>query len=184
MTVRDLNEFIEGLAHEARARGSIWFGELEGHGPVSCAVDERRSWFQYLRVNPASGEAQIRYYLEFATDTGRRFALDGLKYMQKDWPAGADAAREVIEDYTTLYARVYELGGQEPRQAGAAYLKFRTFEDLAAAGSLIEFLRSFQVTGTDDPLLQTQGLLRFLAFTAQFVEHEYEPLTPAGGSSG
>ena len=101
--------------------------------------------------------------------------------MQKDRHAGADTAREVIADYTTLYGRVYGLEGEERRQAGAAYLKFRTFEDLAAAGNLIDFLRSFQVTGTDDPLLRTQGLLRFLAFTAQFVQHEYELVSAAGG---
>jgi hypothetical protein len=100
---------------------------------VTCAADERRSWLQYL-------QAEIRYYLEFATDTGGRYALEGRK------------------DHATLYGRVYELGGREPRQTGAAYLKVRTFED---------FLRSFQVTGTEDPLLRTQGLLRFLAFTAQ-----------------
>jgi len=181
MTVRDLNEFIEGPAHEARARGSIRFGDLDGRGPVTCAVDEQRSWFQYLSVNRETGEAEIRYCLEFTTDTGARYALDGRKYMQKDRHAGADTAREVIADYTTLYGRVYGLEGEERRQAGAAYLKFRTFEDLAAAGNLIDFLRSFQVTGTDDPLLRTQGLLRFLAFTAQFVQHEYELVSAAGG---
>jgi hypothetical protein len=35
---------------------------------------------------------------------------------------------------------------------------------------------SFQVTGTDDPLMQFQARMRFLAFTAQFVQREYDPL--------
>ena len=144
-------------------------------------VDEVRSRFRYLTVNPGTGEAEMQYYLEFATDDGKRFALDGRKHMRKDHSAGADAAREVIDDYTTLYGRLYELNGEDRQQAGVAYLKFQTFEDLAAAGNLIDFLRSFQVTGTDDPLLRMQGLLRFLAFTAQFVQHEYDPLAPPIG---
>jgi len=57
-----------------------------------------------------------------------------------------------------------------------AYLKFRTFEDLAATGSLAAFLTSFQVTGTGDPTMQFQARMRFLAFTAQFVQREYDPL--------
>ena len=179
MTVRDLNEFIEGRAHEARAKGDIRFGGFDGHGPAAYEVDEKRSWFNYLTVNPQSGEAEMRYYLQFATGTGKRFLFDGRKYMQKDRPAGQDAAREVLDDYTTLYARVYDVNAQEPKQVGTAYLKFRTFEDIAAAGSLLNFLASFQVTGTDDPLLRSQGLLRFLAFTAQFIEQEYDPLAPA-----
>jgi hypothetical protein len=55
-------------------------------------------------------------------------------------------------------------------------LKFKTFEDLAAVGNLVGFLASFQVTGTSDPLLQMQARMRFLAFTAQFVQLEYDPL--------
>jgi len=179
MTVRDLNEFIEASAHEAGARGSIQFGNFDGRGPVSFALDERKSYFRYLSVNPETREAEMQYYLEFTTDAGSRFALDGRKYMQKNRPAGSDAAREVIDDYTTLFGQVYEFAGEERRQKGSAYLKFRTFEDLAAAGSLLDFVRSFQVTGTDDPLLRTQGLLRFLAFTAQFIQHEYDPLALA-----
>lgn len=184
LAVGDLNEFIELPAHEARASGVIRFGDFQGSGPVSFTVDGRRSWFRYLTVNPETREAELQYYLEFLTPDGRRLLLDGRKYMQKDWPAGADAAQEVLQDYTTLYGKVYELLGQDRRQVGAAWLKFRTFEDWAAVSNLTEFLRSFQVTGTADPWLRAQAWLRFLAFTAQFVEHEYElgtvarPATP------
>jgi hypothetical protein len=55
-------------------------------------------------------------------------------------------------------------------------LKFHTFEDLAAVSNFAGFLASFQVTGTGDPLIQLQARLRFLAFTGQFVEREYDPL--------
>ena len=184
MTVRDLNDFIESQGHEARPAGTIRFARFGAQAPVSRPVDEARSRFSYLVVNPRTGEAEMQYYLEFATDDGKKFVLDAHKYMRKDRAAGAGAALEVIEDYTTLYGRLYALNGEERQQVGAAYLKFRTFEDLAAAGSLIDFLRSFQVTGTDDPVLRTQGLLRFFAFTAQFVQHEYDPLAPPTGVPG
>ncbi len=180
MEVADLNEFIEGPVHEARTRGTIHFGQLNNH-EITCAIDLEGSWFRYLVVNPVSQEAELQYRLLFATDDGKRFMLDGRKLMQKDRPAGPRAVQEVIDDYTTLFAGVYEQDDTEWRQIGAAYLKFRTFEDLAAAGNLLDFIRSFQVTGTTDPLLRTQGLLRFLAFTARFIQHEYDPLAPIGG---
>ena len=84
---------------------------------------------------------------------------------------------DVLQDYTTLYAHIYERkDGQVDTQVGLGYLKFRTFEDLAAVGNLVGFLASFQVTGTNDPLLQLQARMRFIAFTAQFVQVEYDPL--------
>jgi hypothetical protein len=61
---------------------------------------------------------------------------------------------------------------------GLAYLKFRTFEDIAAVGNLAGFLGSFQITGTTDPILQLRARMRFLAFTGQFVQREYDPLSP------
>jgi hypothetical protein len=42
-------------------------------------------------------------------------------------------------------------------------------------------MSSFQVSGTNDPLLQVQARMRFLAFTAQFVQLEYDPLAPPIG---
>jgi hypothetical protein len=47
-------------------------------------------------------------------------------------------------------------------------------------GSLADFLISFQVTGTSDPVIQLQARMRFIAFTAQFVQREYDPLTFGG----
>ena len=92
-------------------------------------------------------------------------------------PPGCGASREILQDYTTLYCHVYEqMAGGALRETGTAYLKFRTFEDLAAAGSLAAFLTSFQITGTNDPMIQLQARMRFIAFTAQFVEREYDPL--------
>jgi hypothetical protein len=49
-------------------------------------------------------------------------------------------------------------------------------EDLAATANLAGFLASFQITGTGEAVLQFQARMRFLAFTGQFVERQYDPL--------
>jgi hypothetical protein len=121
----------------------------------------------------------MRYHIEFRLDNGREFTFEGRKYMQKDEASGLRRVREVLNDYTTLFCHVYERQGDKiTKEVGTAYLKFRTFENLAATGNLIEFLRSFKVTGSADPLLQMQAQMRFIAFTGQFVQHEYDPLAP------
>jgi cholesterol oxidase len=176
MIIRDVNEFIDGSAHEASIKGTMTFGAFEGLGQATFAIDESASRFNYLRVNPATGEGEMRYHIEFATTDGRRFTFDGTKYMQKDGGAGFAGIAELLQDYTTLYCRVHEITAAGPRATGMAYLKFRTFQDLAAVGSLAAFLTSFQVTGTGDPVMQFQARMRFIAFTAQFVQREYDPL--------
>jgi cholesterol oxidase len=181
MTVHDLNEFIEGTAHEARPSGTLRFGRFEASTPAIFAVDAEASAFNYLRVNAATGEAEMRYHLAFQTTDERRFVFDGRKYMDKDQARPRQAIAELLEDYTTLYVSVSRRtsgGGGEDEEVGTAYLKFRTFEDLMAVRDLAGFLRSFRVTGTDDPMLQFQAQMRFLAFTAQFVQREYDPLSP------
>ncbi|HEX8091801.1 MAG TPA: hypothetical protein VF762_23310, partial [Blastocatellia bacterium] len=179
MVIKDLNEFVDGLEHEAQMRGTISFSRLQGAGPVMCTINEAHSRFNYLRVNEQTGEAQMRYHVEFRTDNGREFTFEGLKYMQKDEGGGLRGAREVLNDYTSLFCHVYERQGDKiVKEVGTALLKFRTFEDLAATGNLVEFLRSFKITGTGDPLLQAQAQMRFMAFTAQFVQQEYDPLAP------
>jgi hypothetical protein len=179
MVVRDLNEFIEGTEHETTIKGTLSCDGFQGAGPVTYILDERRSLFNYLRVNQATGEAEMRYHLVFGTADGKNYVFEGRKYMQKDEGGGLRGPREVLQDYTTLFCHVYEIKADDTQtEVGIAYLKFRTFEDLAAVGSMTDFLRSFHVTGTDNPLLQLQGQLRFMAFTAQFVLLEYDPLAP------
>jgi hypothetical protein len=179
MTVRDLNEFIEGAEHEASLSGTITFERLAGRGPLTLPVDATNSRFHYLRVNPESGEAEMVYHLEFRTDDGREYTLEGHKFMSKGEGGGFRGLREVLDDYTSLFCRVFEREKREQRgQIGTAFLKFRTFEDIFAVGNLAGFLRSFRVTGTDNPVLQAQGQMRFLAFTARFVQTEYDPLSP------
>jgi hypothetical protein len=90
--------------------------------------------------------------------------------------------QEVLADYTTLFCHVYEEMPQGRRELGTAHLRFKTFEDAAAIRNLAGFLRSFKVTGTDNPLLQLQAQMRFLAFTGQFVQQEYDPVSLDIGS--
>ncbi|HUY12782.1 MAG TPA: GMC family oxidoreductase [Terriglobia bacterium] len=183
MTVRDLNEFIDGPEHEASISGTISFDQFQGQAPAIFTVDPVNSRFNYLRVNPATGEAEMRYHMEFRSDKGRQFVFEGRKYMQKDAGGGPQGLREILEDYTTLYVHIDESQADGTRNpVGLGTMKFRTFEDIAATGNLAGFLASFKVTGTSDPVLQLQGQMRFLAFTAQFVQREYDPLSPDIGS--
>ena len=176
MIAADLNDFIDGAEHEARMEGSIRFSQFAGIANATFPIDRQRSYFNYLRVNPETGEAEMRYHIEFTSNDGKRFLLEGRKYMQKDEAIGVRGPQEVLDDYTTLYSHVYELTGAGSNELGTAYLKFRTFEDLRAVGNLTGFVAGFRVTGTNDLAMQTMARLRFLAFTAQFVQHEYDPL--------
>jgi cholesterol oxidase len=175
MTVRDVNEFIDGYAHEAKMDGTITFGAFAGQSPATFPIDNAASVFNYLRVNSGTGEAEMRYHIEFADGAGRRYTLEGVKYMQKD-PDTA-AVRDLLGDYTTLYTHVsQQLPDGSGKEIGTGFMRFRTFEDLAAVSNLAGFLASFQITGTSDLVTQLQARLRFIAFTAQFVEREYDPL--------
>ncbi len=174
MTIRDVNEFVDGYEHEAQISGTISFGQFEGQGPATFAIDSSNSQFNYLKVNLATGEAQMNYHIEFVVGGGRRFTFIGVKYMEKD-------VGNLLLDYTTLYCHVYEQGpGDSLTESGTALLKFKTFEDFAAVENLAGFLGSFQITGTGDPAIQFQARMRFLAFTAQFVQREFDPLGSGG----
>jgi cholesterol oxidase len=179
IAVRDVNEFVDGLAHEAAIKGSIRFGTFLGTDGAVYAIDEQASSFQYLVVNAATGEAEMRYRLVFGTGPSGTYLLEGTKHMGRAGAGGVNAIQELLRNYTTLYCRVFQLGDGGARSgAGVACLRFRTFEDLAAVGNLAGFLGSFTVTGTNDPRLQLQVRMRFIAFTAQFVQREYDPLSP------
>ncbi|MGD0049255.1 MAG: GMC family oxidoreductase [Bryobacteraceae bacterium] len=169
MTIRDGNEFVDGYEHQALMGGTISFGQFEGQGPATFAMDAASSQFHYLRINPATGEAQMNYHIEFLAGGGRRLTLEGVKYMEND-------AGNLLEDYTTLYCHVFERqsDGTE-KESGTALLKFQTFENWAAVENLAAFLGSFQITGTADPAIRFQAQMRFIAFTATFVQREFDP---------
>ena len=170
MTIRDVNEFVDGYEHEAQIAGTISFGQFAGQTAATFPIDASSSKFHYLRINPSTGEAQMIYHIEFLAAAGQRYTLKGVKYMQSN-------VGSLLEDYTTLFCHVFQ---QQPdgteKESGTALLKFQTFENLAAVESMAAFLGSFQITGTGDPAIQFQARMRFLAFTAQFVQREFDPL--------
>ena len=106
---------------------------FRGQANATFPVDSRNSKFNYLRVNPDTGEAEMRYLITFTAGDGSRHVLQGTKYMQKDEEIGRRGPQEVLDDYTTLYTHVYPEGAPQA-DSGTGYLKFRTFEDLAAVG--------------------------------------------------
>jgi len=176
MTIRDLNEFLEGSEHEALLGGSISFGNFEGRGPATFSLDPHKSYFNYLRVNPGTQEAEMVYHLYFHESDNQEYLLRGVKYMQKDGGGGIAIVKEILHDYTTLHCHLTEIASG--KEFGCGLMKFKTFEDPQAMGSMAKFFSSFRVTGTDNPALQAEGIARFLAFTNQFILREYDPLNP------
>ena len=180
MLIRDLNEFFEGTEHEAQLSGTIQFADFPGQGAQTFTLDALKSYFNYLRVNPATQEAEMDYHLYFRDGQKNEYLFFAKKYMQRDPKANVVGMAEVLHDYTTAYCHLTRTA--DGKELGTGLVKFKTFEDPAAVASFAQFLASFQVTGTDDPKLKAQGQLRFLAFTNQFVIREYEPYNPMGSS--
>ncbi|MGH9326809.1 MAG: GMC oxidoreductase [Terriglobia bacterium] len=173
IAIRDMNEFLTSPEHEARLSGSIHFGDFGGRGEAVFTIDPERSYFNYLRKNPETQEAEMVYHIYFEDAEKKEYMLCARKYMQRELQRPLAGVGEILHDYTTAYAHLFNSG----KELGTALLKFRTFQDLPAVESLLDFLRSFQVTGTASPFLRAQAQLRFLAFTNQFIVREYEPLS-------
>ena len=84
----------------------------------------------------------------------------------------ADSTRDLLGDYTTLYTHISQLAPDgTSTEIGIGYMRFRTFEDLAAISNFAAFLTSFRVTGTSDPEHMKQDLAsRALALSAESVQ--------------
>src|SRR5262249_27865499 len=67
MTIADVNEFVDGYQHEAVLSGKIHFAAFENFGDCTFTVDPSSSRFHYLRINPATHEAELVYHIEFAS---------------------------------------------------------------------------------------------------------------------
>jgi hypothetical protein len=171
ITARDLNEFIEGWDHEARIDGTIRFANFNNQGLMISTINGPKSYFNYLRVNPETQEAEMLYRIYFFTGPGKEYLFRGRKFLQKD----GRGIEEIVRDFTTLYGRLIETA--TGKEIGSAMMKFRMFEDADAVRSFANFLKSFTVIGSDDPFVQARGMLRFMALTNQFVAREYDPVS-------
>ncbi|MGH9470003.1 MAG: GMC family oxidoreductase N-terminal domain-containing protein, partial [Terriglobia bacterium] len=176
--VRDLNEFLLSREHEAQLSGTIRFGDFQGAGEATFTVDPERSTFNYLRVNPQTQETEIDYHIYFEDAQKRDWLFTARKYLQRNPNEPMAGAGEILHNYTTAYCHLSDADTGE--LAGAALLKFKTFENFAALRSFAEFAASFRVTGTDEAALKVRARLRFLAFTSQFIVREYEPYSFEG----
>ena len=92
MIIRDVNEFIDGNAHEASVKGTMTFGAFEGWGSPLSRSTNPASRFHYLQVNSATGEAEMRYH---RIRRARRTPLHVRRheYMQKDGARASPASR-------------------------------------------------------------------------------------------
>jgi len=169
MTIPNIDTFVASDDHRAELSGTIQFEEFRGDRNIVRPL-ESGSFFNYLILNPATDEREMRYHIRFKHQ-GAVFVLDGKKFMQKDHQGDI---REILSDYTTLFVEIVEeqAGGVQ----GVARMKFRTFESVAAVVSMAQFVSSFKVTGTDDPVIQAAAVAKFNAMTTKFVFDEYNPL--------
>ncbi len=175
ISARNLNEFIEGWDHEARIDGTIRFSNFNNQGLMICTINGSKSFFNYLRINPATQEVEMMYRIYFFIGPGQELCLQGRKYLQKDGHGGVAGISEIVHDFTTFYGRLTETA--TGKELGAALMKFRTFEDADAVRSFADYLKSFMVTGENvNDFVQAQGKLRFMALTNQFVTREYDPV--------
>ena len=55
--------------------GTMQFGDFEGLGAVTVAIDESGQPVQLPARQPATGEAEMRYHIEFATPDARQVHL-------------------------------------------------------------------------------------------------------------
>ncbi|MGH9445479.1 MAG: GMC family oxidoreductase, partial [Terriglobia bacterium] len=175
IAIQDMNEFIGSPEHEAGIKGAIQFGDFCGQGAATFNIDPDRSSFNYLRVNPQTQITEMRYQIYFQDAQKKDYLFLARKYLRRDPRESVAGVREILQDYTTAYCRLTE--SDSGTDLGTGLLKFKTFENLAAVENCINFIRSFRVTGTDNLMFKTQAQLKFLAFTNQFIIHEYEPFS-------
>ena len=169
MTIPSLDTFVSSEDHRAELSGTIQFEEFRGDRNTAIPL-ESGSFFNYLILNPATEEREMRYHIRFKHREAV-FVLDGKKFMRKDHKGDA---REILGDYTTLFAQVVE--EQTGAVHGVSLMKFRTFESVAAVVSMAQFFTSFRATGTADPAIQAAATTKFNAMTTKFVFDEYNPL--------
>ena len=84
-----------------------------------------QSYFNYLRVNPQTQEAEMQYHIYFRDSQKKEYLFQARKYMQRDPHSPVAGVREILHDYTTAYCHLTEtVSGKE---LGTGLLKFKTF---------------------------------------------------------
>jgi len=169
MTIKDLDVFVASAEHQTVLSGIVQIADLKGEANVDLAL-QAGSIFQYAVLNPTTQEHEMRYHIRF-THKETPMVLSGTKFLQKD---GKGDFAEVLYDFTTLFVEVKE--ETTGKVDGVALMKFRTFESLDAATSLLQFGASFRATGTSDPLVEAAAFAKFNAMTTKFIFEEYDPL--------
>ena len=96
-------------------------------------------------MNPATGEAEMRYHIEFLAGGGRRFTFDGTKYMQKD-------VGDLLQDYTTLYCHVTEQLADGARETGIGVPEVPHVRESGGRAALAGFLL---VPGDAEPVIRS-----------------------------
>ncbi len=167
LEVRDLNEFVEGAAHEGGVSGELVVAGLEGEADLTLEVDPQRSVFDFRPLGPDFREASIRYRLRLTAGSERRFRLEGFQSLRND-AGGAWSRGEMLDDYTTLYGCLSETRS-EAKEIGSIFLRSAAAAALAMPGNLEGVIRDWRVTGTRDRLLQRYAKMRYLAFAARFL---------------
>lgn len=112
----------------------------------------------------------MRYQIYFQDQQKKDYLFLARKYLQRDPQKSIAGVQEILHDYTTAYCRLSESDSGE--ELGTGLLKFKTFENLAAIENCLSFIKSFRVSGTDNPVFKAQAELKFLAFTDQSLIHE------------
>ena len=120
--------------HSSKAPSrSAQFRRIRGPPPLPSIDPPAASTICVSIPQPAKRE--MRYHIEFVAP--RRTALHLRRHQVHAEGCGEARRSRILQDYTTLYCHVYRAAaGRQLGETGTALLKFRTFEDLAAVGSL------------------------------------------------
>ena len=96
-------------------------------------------------------------------------------FEQFNWPKSL--TYESLQNY---YRRAHQVLAANPHPRALALGKVQALgREMGTAVQPLDIVVNFTIdaiTGANDPAIQLQARMRFLAFTAQFVEREYDPI--------
>jgi hypothetical protein len=178
----DLDGLIDEPEHEVALTGTVTIGSLRGERVVAPT----RGTLRVLAVDPSTQIHEFRYEVTFLQRNvryrvlGKKYALDdGTEKIDPFFdrevlrPLRGTALGDAYTDTTTVYATVYD--ERSGASVGSGLMRFETLQSPEAVMSALAFLRSFDVTGTDDPLEKARGLLAFERFVFGELVRIYGP---------